>query len=48
MNVSRGWAPLDCGAAKSLAGAEPAAVLAQSCTKRGPKARHGRKVEAVK
>ena len=36
-----------CGAAKSLAGAEPAATLAQACEKRGRKAGDDRKVEAV-
>ena len=41
MNVPPGRAVLD------LSGAEPAAVLAQACEKRGPKARCDRKVEAV-
>ena len=47
MNVSLLWAVLDCGAAKSLAGAESAALLAQACEKRGRKAGDDRKVEAV-
>ena len=47
MNVSLLWAVLDCGAAKSLAGAESAAMLAQACEKRGRKAGDDRKVEAV-
>ena len=47
MNVPLGWAVLDCGVAKSLAGAEPAAMLAQACEKRGRKAGDDRKVEVV-
>ena len=47
MNVCLLWAVLDCGAAKSLAGAESAAMLAQACEKRGRKAGDDRKVEAV-
>ena len=38
---------LDCGAAKSLAGAERAAMMAQAFEKRGRKAGDDRKVEAV-
>ena len=38
INVPPGWAVLDCGAAWSLAGAAPAAMLAQACEKRGRKA----------
>ena len=41
MNVLLGWAVLDCGAVKSLAGAELAAMLAQAFEK------SGRKAEAV-
>ena len=44
-NVLRCWAVLDCGAAKSIAGAEPAAMLAQACEKRGRNAGDDRKVE---
>ena len=33
--VPAGWAVLDCDEAKSLAGAEPAAMLAQACQRRG-------------
>ena len=47
MNVPPGWALLDCDVAKSFAGAEPAAMLAQTCEKRGRKAADDRKVEAV-
>ena len=47
MNVPPGWAVLDCGAARSLAGAESVAMLAQACEKRGRKAGDDRKVEAV-
>ena len=31
MNVPPGWTVLECGAGKSLAGAEPVAMLAQAC-----------------
>ena len=47
MNVPSGWAVLDCGPAKSLAGGEPAAMLAQACEKCCRKARDYRKVEDV-
>ena len=47
MHVLLGWAVLDCGAAKSLGGAETAAMLAQACEKRGRKAGDDRKVEVV-
>ena len=47
MHVPLGWAVLACGAAKSLAGAEPAAMLSQACEKRGRKAGDGLKVDAV-
>ena len=47
MNVPRGWTMLDGGAAESHSGAEPPAVLAQVCEKRGCKAGDDRKVEAV-
>ena len=47
MNVPLGWAVLDCGGAKSLADAEPAAMMAQACEKRGCKAGDDCKVEAV-
>ena len=47
MNVSLLWAVLGCGAAKSLARAESAAMLAQACEKRGRKAGDDRKVEGV-
>ena len=47
MNVPLGSEVLDCGAPKSLAGGEPAAVLAQACEKRGRKARDDRKVDAL-
>ena len=43
MKVFLVWALLDCGAAKSLAGAETAAKLAQACDKRGRKAGDDRK-----
>ena len=46
MNVLLGWAPLDCGAAKSLAGAEPPAMLAQACQRRGRKTGDDRMVDA--
>ena len=42
-----GWAVLGFGAVKSLAGAEPAAVLAQAFEKPGRKAGDERKVEVV-
>ena len=41
INVPLGWAVLDGGAAKSLAGAELAAMLAKACEKRGRKAEVG-------
>ena len=47
MNVPLGWAVLNCGAAKSLAGAEPAAMLDQACEKLGCKAGDDCMVEAV-
>ena len=40
-------AVLDCGAAKSLSGTEPAAMLVQACEKRGRQARDDRKVGAA-
>ena len=46
-DLPHGWAVLDCGTAKSLAGAELAATLAQACEKRGRKAGDDRKAEAV-
>ena len=48
MNVPPGWAALDCTAATSFDGAEPAAMLAQACEKRGGRAGDDRKAEAVK
>ena len=48
MSVPPGWAMLeDCGAAKSLTGADPSALLTQAREKRGRKAGDARKVEAV-
>ena len=47
MNVPPGWTVLHCGVAKRRAGAEPAAMLAQACDKRGRKAGCVLKVEAV-
>ena len=47
INVPLGWTVLDGGAAKSLAGAESAAMLAEACEKRGRKAGDDRKAEAV-
>ena len=41
------WLGSAAGAAKSLAGAEPAAMAARACEKRGRKAGDDRKVEAV-
>ena len=47
MNVPLGWAVLDCAAAKSLVGAELAAMLGQAFEERGRKVGDDRKVEAV-
>ena len=35
MKVPRGYAVLDCGAAKSLCGAKPVAQIAQTCAREG-------------
>ena len=47
MNVRLGWELLDCGAAKSLVGAEFAAMLTQACQKRRRKVGDERKAEAL-
>ena len=47
MNVPHDWEVMDCGAAKSLAGAGLAPKLAQACEKRGHIAGDDRNVEAV-
>ena len=47
MNVPPGWAVLDCGATKSLAGPDPAALLTQACEKRGRKTVYHRKVHSM-
>ena len=35
MKVPPGYAVLDCGAAKSLCGAKPVALMAQTCAREG-------------
>ena len=47
MKVPPGYAVLDCGAAKSLCGAKPVAVMAQTCAREGERVGDERDTEAI-
>ena len=47
MKVPPGYAVLDCGAAKSLCGAKPGALMAQTCAREGTRVGDERDTEAV-
>ena len=47
MKVPRGYAVLDCGAAKSLCGAKPVAQMAQTCAREGKRVGDKRGAEAI-
>ena len=47
MKVPPGYAVLDCGAAKSLCGAKPAALMAQTCAREGKRVGDERDPEAI-
>ena len=47
MKVPRGYAVLDCGAAKSLCGAKPVALMAQTCAREGKRVGDERDTEAI-
>ena len=47
MKVPPGYAVLDCGAAKSLCGAKPVALMAQTCARDGKRVGDERDTEAI-
>ena len=47
MKVPPGYAVLDCGAAKSLCGAKPVALVAQTCARKGKPVGDERDTEAI-
>ena len=47
MQVPPGYAVLDCGAAKSLCGAKPVALMAQTCAREGKRVGDERNTEAI-
>ena len=47
MKVPPGYAVLDCGAAKSLCGAKPVALMAQTCAREGKRVGDERDTEAI-
>ena len=47
MKVPPGYAVLDCGAAKSLCGAKPVALMAQTCAREGKRVGDERDAEAI-
>ena len=47
MKVLPGYAVLDCGAAKSLCGAKPVALMAQACARDGKRVGDERDTEAI-
>ena len=47
MKVPPGYAVLDCGAAKSLCGAKPVALMAQTCAREGKRVGDKRDTEAI-
>ena len=47
MKVRPGYAVLDCGAAKSLCGAKPVALMAQTCAREGKRVGDERDTEAI-
>ena len=47
MKVPPGYAVLDCGAAKSLCGAKPVALMAQTCAREGKRVGDERNAEAI-
>ena len=47
MKVPPGYAVLDCGAAKSLCGAKPVALMAQTCAREGERVGDERDTEAI-
>ena len=47
MKVHPGYAVLDCGAAKSLCGGEPVALMAQTCAREGKRVGDERDTEAI-
>ena len=47
MKVPLGYAVLDCGAAKSLCGAKPVALMAQTCAREGKRVGDERDTEAI-
>ena len=47
MKVPPGYAVLDCCAAKSLCGAKPVALMAQTCAREGKRVRDERDTEAI-
>ena len=47
VKVPPGYAVLDCGAAKSLCGAKPVAVMAQTCAREGKRVGDERDTEAI-
>ena len=47
MKVHPGYAVLDCGAAKSLCGAKPVALMAQTCAREGKRVGDERDTEAI-
>ena len=47
MKVLPGYAVLDCGAAKSLSGAKPVALMAQTCAREGKRVGDERDTEAI-
>ena len=47
MKVPPGYAVLDCGAAKSLCGAKPIVLMAQTCAREGKRVGDKRDTEAI-
>ena len=47
MKVPPGYAVPDCGAAKSLRGAKPVALMAHTCAPEGKRVRDERVIEAI-